>query len=100
MTVRDQVIARDGDGCFLCPATDVRAFRIHPDKGDDLDNLVAMCGKCREFYHEGHRHRESYMSRERFVELGRRMSDAGFKRRMKPEPNVRNVLRSIGAAMK
>ena len=91
--VRAQVIARDGEGCYLCPSTDVRAFRIRPDGGDGVDNLVAMCGTCRQFFADGGRHRGSYMTEHRFVDLNRRMG----KRYRKPVPNIRNVMRTLGA---
>lgn len=75
-----QIETRDGPGCFLCRSLPVRRFYIHPEQGDDLGNLVAMCGVCRGHLDGGCSHRESRMDRHRWVTLSQRQRSAGYAR--------------------
>lgn len=85
--LKAQVAERDGSGCFLCSHGDgVHAFRLHPDKGDALENLVGLCNRCRDFYSSGETHRISEMSAPRWAELIRRQRTQGYKRFQKAAP--------------
>ena len=78
--MKQQVEERDGAGCFLCLADEISAFRLNPNGGNDLANLVALCDGCRDHLNAGNTHRDGSMPLPRWLELVQRQRRQGFTR--------------------
>ena len=81
VNIQGQVFKRDGPGCYLCPTQAVRAYRIDPESGNSLDNLIALCEPCRRYVENGNTHRTERMATHRWVNILRKFTEAGRIRR-------------------
>jgi protein PhnA len=47
MKLEDQLLARSENKCELCGAAPVKMYEVQPQSGNDANNCIMICDKCR-----------------------------------------------------